>query len=84
MLRVMTVVVLGSALLASNAMAQGSRMGKYDPPPPNKPLVTERDYKAASDRIPLAEKSNDPWAGAREPAPDPSTAPATAKTRKKP
>lgn len=85
MVRVMIVATLGLALLASNAMAQGRKgMGKYEPPPEEKPVFTEREYKAASDRIPAAQQSNDPWAGAREPSPDPSAAPSAAKTRKKP
>ena len=92
MLRMMSVTALALAVLASNAMAQqgggksmGSQMNKYDPPPENKPLYNERDYKAASDRIPSAQVSNDPWAGAREATPGPAAAstPNTAKQSKK-
>lgn len=89
MVRLIIVAVLGLALAASSAMAQGrkglgSGMGKYEPPPEDKPLFTEQGYKAASDRIPTARQSNDPWAGAREPSSDPSATSSAAKTRKKP
>jgi hypothetical protein len=84
MLRVLT-TAFALVLLASNAIAQeGQGKGKmmqHEPDPEFKPLYNERNYKAATERIPDAKKSNDPWAGAREPAPDPAAAPARAATK---
>lgn len=87
MVRVRMMIIAGVALALAtpNAMAQGKGgKFKYEPPPDDRPKVSDREYKAASDRIPAAQQSNDPWAGAREPSPDPSATPAAAKTRKKP
>ena len=79
MLRVAIATGFAFVLLASNAMAQG-KMPKYTPDPEFKPLYNERDYKAATQRIPDAKPNNDPWAGARE-TPAPTAAPATTTTK---
>jgi hypothetical protein len=73
MLRVLSAAALGLAVLASPAQAQN--IGRsYEPPPENKPLFDERKYRAAIERIPEAQQSSDPWAGARDPTPPPTAA----------
>lgn len=85
MVRVLIATGLVLAAMASSAVAQG-RMPSYEAPKEVKPLYDERQYKAASEAIPSTKTGNDPWAGAREPAPPPGAAPTTtaAKPRSKP
>jgi len=80
MARVLIVAGLALVALASNAVAQG-RMPKYEPPKEERPLYDERRYKAATDSIPENKGSNDPWAGAREPAPPPGATPTPTATK---
>jgi hypothetical protein len=77
MLRVLSAAAIGLAVLASQALAQ-SKMPAYEPPPESKPLFDERRYRAAIGQVPEAQRSNDPWAGAREPTPPPAAVEAPA------
>jgi hypothetical protein len=81
MLRVLIAATFALVLLTSNALAQ-AKMLQHEPDPEFKPLYNERNYKAATERIPDAKQANDPWAGAREPAPAATAAPAKAATTK--
>jgi hypothetical protein len=74
----------GLAMPTSSALAQG-RMPQYEPSPEEKPLYDERKFKAATDSVPAASKSNDPWAGARDVTPPAGAAqaPAGAKAKHK-
>jgi hypothetical protein len=71
----LAVLTCALAMPGGSAFAQG-RMPKYEPTPEQKPLYDERKFKAATDSVPDAAKSNDPWAGARDVTPAGGTAPA--------
>ncbi len=70
----MRIVVLGAAILAlltTPALAQGRRPPQEAPKAEKKaPVVDEKAYKAALERIPEPKEKYDPWGGARptEPA----------------
>ena len=65
----MRVLVLGAmmlALLATPALAQGRRPPQEAPKAEKKgPVVDEKAYKAALERIPEPKEKYDPWGGAR-------------------
>ncbi|MBR0831478.1 hypothetical protein JQ596_38830 [Bradyrhizobium manausense] len=65
-MRVFVVVTALLVLTALPAQAQGRR--PTDAPPksePKKPVVDEKAYKAALERIPEPKDKYDPWGGAR-------------------
>jgi hypothetical protein len=74
--------------LTSLAAAQGGpgKMPAASPVPEERPLYDERKYRAASERVPDAKVSNDPWAGARDVTPPPAatTPPPATKQRRQP
>ena len=71
MRRVM-VTIAAITLLTAPAFAQGRPGAKSAPPEPAKvnqdqkaPVVEEKDYKAALDKIPNATEKPDPWGNVR-------------------
>jgi hypothetical protein len=86
MVRKALAAALALGALTSVAVAQG-KMPAAEPQVQERPLFDEKQYKAATQRIPEAKQSNDPWAGAREVTPPPSaatTVPPAAKPRRQP
>jgi len=78
--------VLLGALLALPLLTTAASAQKMPAAVPQKefhPEFDERKYKAATQSIPEQKNSNDPWAGAREPAPAPTADAKPAKTRTK-
>jgi hypothetical protein len=86
MVRKALAAALALGALTSVAVAQG-KMPAAEPQVQERPLFDEKKYRAATQRIPEAKQSNDPWAGAREVTPPPTAAtpaPPAAKPRRQP
>ena len=71
-IRISTTVLAIGALVASHslALAQARRPHQEDKKEDKKPVVDEKAYKAALEKIPEPKEKYDPWSGARpaEPA----------------
>jgi hypothetical protein len=71
-IRIFTTVLTIGALVASQspALAQARRPHQEDKKEDKKPVVDEKAYKAALEKIPEPKEKYDPWSGARptEPA----------------
>jgi len=73
---VLTIAVAALALSFRSAGCQDfmERSRKQGPPPEEKhPTVSDKDYKAALQKIPTPTEKYDPWGGARPAAPDKTT-----------
>jgi hypothetical protein len=71
----LVIAALVLAVLQGFAFAQaGKMMSQPAPTAPQGPLFDEKKYKSASESMPDAQKSTDPWAGAREPTAPPAAA----------
>jgi len=73
-MRIFVLVAVALAVMAAPALAQGRRHPNEGPKAEKKgPVVDEKAYKAALDRIPEPKEKYDPWGGARptEPAKKP-------------
>lgn len=57
------------ALVALTSVAAAQKMPAAEPLREDRPQFDERKYRAATQSVPEAQRSNDPWAGAREPTP---------------
>jgi len=72
LMKIFTVALVMGALTAlpHQALAQARRPHPEDKKDEKKPVVDEKAYKAALDRIPESKEKYDPWSGARpsEPA----------------
>jgi hypothetical protein len=70
-MRRVVVTMAAITLLTTSALAQGRPGAKSAPPEPAKvkqetrPVVDEKDYKAALDRIPTPTEKPDPWGNLR-------------------
>ena len=71
-IRIFTVGLAIGALIAlpAQSLAQARRPNPQDKKEDKKPVVDEKAYKAALERIPEPKEKYDPWSGARpaEPA----------------
>jgi hypothetical protein len=71
-IRIFTTVLAIGALLAlpAQSLAQARRPNPQDKKEEQKPVVDEKAYKAALEKIPEPKEKYDPWSGARpaEPA----------------
>jgi hypothetical protein len=63
-------LAIGALALPPQALAQARRPNPQDKKEEKKPVVDEKAYKAALERIPEPKEKYDPWSGARptEPA----------------
>jgi hypothetical protein len=65
------------ALIALTSFASAQKFPKGEAAPQERPIYDEKRYKAASERVPDAKQSSDPWAGARDVTPPPTAATTT-------
>ncbi|MGL4313674.1 MAG: hypothetical protein ACRCSO_06750 [Sphingomonas sp.] len=70
--KILTVALATGAMMAGSgqALAQAKRPSPPDQKQETKPVIDEKAYKAALERIPEPKEKYDPWSGARpaEPA----------------
>ena len=65
-MRIFVLVAMALVVMAAPALAQGRRPPNEGPKAEKKgPMVDEKAYRAALERIPEPKETYDPWGGAR-------------------